>query len=183
MSRTTGSTEIVHAGATVEARFFALRQELDIRIFLQNLFLLVLVVTWAVLASLSVAMPVRTFEMSLVFDALAFSLAIMWSHSGVRHAQMRGYLLEVLEPEMSSAGMGWERYLRDRRPASRLGSRWWISTHGLFAGLPIAFSLLVWRLTGDGAAILVALPWAVLILWIIAKPAIGGGPIGGARNS
>lgn len=75
------------------------------------------------------------------------------------HQQIKEYLLTV----DSNHTDGWERWLPVNRPRTLLGSRWMISTKGVFLGLQLAMIGLAWQITpvSDGVFVFVT---AVLLL-------------------
>jgi hypothetical protein len=138
-------------------RFAAIRQELDLRILIQNGLLVIHVLLAGAAVILMVGQSDRdVVRTSILFDLLAFSLAIMWSHSDYGHQQMGAYILAHIDDDEDPAGMGWERFLKSHRPVGLLGSKWFISTHGLWMGLPVAVALFAWERTGFLASILAA---------------------------
>jgi hypothetical protein len=58
---------------------------------------------------------------------------LQWCHHGVRTMQIKQYLLLIVPGEK-----GWEHWLPANRPKTLLGSRWMISTKGVFLGLGLA---------------------------------------------
>lgn len=122
----------------------ALRSELRLRILLQNTLLILCVVAFGLLAPVAAIRTAAAPDLAFVFCVVVMALSLQWCHHGVRQAQIKRYLV------LSEAGRGetWERWLPKNRPASRLGTRWFVSTKGVFLGTQAAF-LLVVILRGD----------------------------------
>lgn len=122
--------------AAPAAEFVSVRKEIQTRIVLQNVLLLLV---WLATPSAMIAItawPSASLVLAIAFDAFVTMGAAMWEHHGVRQAQLRTYLTAVLEPRLFGGTGGWEQHLASQRPRSVLGSRWWISTKGLLFGSP-----------------------------------------------
>jgi len=113
--------------------FRALRQELAVRIVIQNLLL-----AGAVLTSLAtcIAMgfvPAAASWLALCQVTATAAAALMWLHGGARTMQISAYLTEVVEGRLlGDPGLGWESWHHRNRFRRPLGSRWFISTVGIF---------------------------------------------------
>ncbi len=113
----------------------ALRSELLLRSAIQNgtiilLAPMLLVATWIALEHSQRAQFVY-----LVHTITVGMAALNWCHHDVRISQVRGFLL-LLEQRHCS-GVGWESWLPAHRIGGLLGSRWFISTKGVFVGSQI----------------------------------------------
>jgi len=126
------------------AELASLRREIELRIVCQNAILLLLWIAFAVAAIWIAVAPVGPL-LPVAYALVAAIGAVMWAHHGARTVQIRTYLLTVGEP----AGSGWERWLGSHRFASRLGSRWFVSTKGVFLGTQVLAAL--WAAVGPVA--------------------------------
>jgi hypothetical protein len=108
----------------------SLRSELLLRIALQNLLLIVAVIVFVTFASCSARTPTSAWLFTLASCCANFALVLQWCHHGIRTRQIKQYLMLA-----DGAELGWERWLPAHRPARLLGSRWMISTKGVFLGL------------------------------------------------
>jgi hypothetical protein len=127
-----------------------LRRELALRILLQNVLLILALLLFAGLAGLALIWPRMAALAAAVHGVAGFGLALMWCHHGIRTRQITQFLLrdDAAAPEQD-----WERWLRANRPKTLLGSRWMISTKGVFIGLQAAFLLLAaWLPLDHGVA-------------------------------
>jgi len=121
----------------------ALRAEMDLRITIQNNLLLFSQIVTLISCTVQVAFDSDAHLVALFACSVIGASALMWCHHGVRQAQLKPYLIKI---EDALAGGGWERWLPANRPQSLLGTRWFVSTKGVFIGLQIilwftAFSL------------------------------------------
>lgn len=115
-----------------------LRRELALRILLQNLLLILSLALFAAFALLALARPGAAWGAAAAQGAASLGAALQWCHHGIRTKQIKEYLLIV---DSSYTG-GWERWLPANRPRTLLGSRWMISTKGVFLGLQLAMIVL-----------------------------------------
>lgn len=111
----------------------SLRRELAMRILLQNALLIISVVLFAALAAVAALAPGAAWALAVVHNTAILAATLQWCHHGVRTMQIKQYLL-LIDPEEK----GWERWLPANRPKTLLGSRWMISTKGVFLGLGLA---------------------------------------------
>lgn len=125
-----------------ESDIAVLRRELALRILLQNLLLIVTVLLFAAFAILALAVPGSAWGSSAALGAATLGASLQWCHHGVRTKQIKIFLLSI---ECGGNG-GWEQWLPSNRPNTLLGSRWLISTKGVFLGVQFAMILLAWRL-------------------------------------
>lgn len=123
--------------------FQSLRQEILLRIAIQNALLALTVLMFLVATTTSIAFESASSKVGLIYTLCAGFLALMWIHSGARTLQIKTYLIEVVEPEMNGL-LGWEHWHAANRISGMLGSRWFISTKGLFVGSQIAAIALPW---------------------------------------
>ncbi len=113
----------------------AIRNELLIRIFLQNATLLLAVVAFAVISCVLVFLSSHRPMLVFLHSCVLLALSVQWCHHGVRTMQIKKYILLV---EESCHGNTWEKWLPQNRPKTLLGSRWLISTKGVLLGLQAA---------------------------------------------
>jgi hypothetical protein len=113
--------------------FRALRQELAVRIVIQNVLLAGTVLTSLVTCLLMAFTPAVASWLALCQVAATAGAALMWLHGGARTMQISAYLTDVLEPRLlADPAVGWESWHHRHRFRGRLGSRWFISTVGIF---------------------------------------------------
>lgn len=110
----------------------SLRQEVLLRILVQNLILLMLMPMLLATIWMMTVQPAAALLAALGYGLATGVGALIWCHCGVRQAQLKTYLL-VLE-ERYAAKEGWESWLPVHRLGGTLGSRWFISTKGVFLG-------------------------------------------------
>lgn len=115
----------------------ALRREIELRIVLQNLCLMLLVVLFAAFATLQAFYPEVRYRLALAFSVASGALALFWIHSGARTLQIKVYVRHVLEPTLGGE-IGWETWHDVNRIEGVLGSRWFISTKGVLVGVQFA---------------------------------------------
>ena len=108
----------------------SLRQELLLRIALQNLLLIMAVLLFGVFVTAALIIPSRAWLCAVAMCCAIFALALQWCHHGIRTCQIKEYLM-IADRNVT----GWERWLPANRPATLLGTRWLISTKGVFLGL------------------------------------------------
>ncbi len=113
-----------------------LHREMTVRIVFQNAILVLQVVLFFAVALLQVHAPAKAGQFAFAFGLTGLLLAAMWCHHGARQAQIKTYLL-ILE-ERYRLMDGWESWLPKNRIGGRLGSRWFISTKGLFMATIVA---------------------------------------------
>ncbi len=123
----------IGGGVFKSYELISLRNELLLRIALQNLLLMVAVALFAGLVAASLAANVGIWLSAAALNCAVFALALQWCHHGIRTAQIKQYLM-LADGNVS----GWERWLPANRPARWLGTRWLISTKGVFLGLGAA---------------------------------------------
>jgi hypothetical protein len=108
----------------------SLRRELGLRILLQNTLLIISVGLFAAFSAVAALAPGTAWPLAVAHNSAILALALQWGHHGVRTMQIKHYLL-LIDPDEK----GWERWLPANRPKTLLGSRWMISTKGVFLGL------------------------------------------------
>ena len=118
----------------------ALRRELALRILLQNGLLVISLILFAAFSITILSIPESAWLAVYAHGAVGLGAALQWCHHGIRTKQIKEYLLEIDD----GSEIGWERWLPAHRPQTLLGSRWLISTKGVFLGLQIAMILLGW---------------------------------------
>lgn len=143
----------------IDIEIQSLRQELKLCILLQNLLLQGLPVIFAALAAGAALQPDAASVVGLVFQCVMLAAVLQWCHHGVRTAQIKAFLQEINPDEAHGK---WETWLPAHRPATLLGSRWMVSTKGVFLGLGAVMLLLGTGLSPDIAI----LPWlASTLVW------------------
>lgn len=115
------------------AEFASLRQELWLRILLQNGLLVASVGLYGGIGVLSALRPGASWQLAMVQNTAILAAALQWCHHGVRTAQIKQFLLLG-----HSRPDGWEDWLPRQRPPGFFGSRWMVSTKGVFLGLGLA---------------------------------------------
>lgn len=148
-------------------QFRALRAEIQLRIAMQNLLLIIFCCMLAAL--LIVSLVTREVLTLVILNVLAMICSSMWAHHMCRTAQIRAYMLSVIEPALFERIEGWESWLDKRHFKSILGSRWFVSTKGIFMmsqGLTVPLFFL-W----EGEQFLLS-PVLTLVMtwWITKKP-------------
>lgn len=111
----------------------ALRRELALRILLQNLLLILSLALFAAFGILAMTFPETVWLAAAAHGAAGLGAVLQWCHHGIRTKQIKEYLL-LTEGERQD---GWEKWLQANRPHRLLGSRWLISTKGVFLGLQL----------------------------------------------
>ena len=119
-----------------------LRRELALRILLQNLLLILSLALFTAFAILALTRPEAAWGAAAAQGAASLGAALQWCHHGIRTKQIKEFLLTL---DCGHAD-GWERWLPANRPRTLLGSRWMISTKGVFLGLQLAMIGLAWRM-------------------------------------
>ena len=132
--------------AIEEYRF--LRSEILLRIKLQNIILILLMPALLVTVMASSAFPDRGAELALGYVGAAGMGALYWIHSAARTVQIKTFLRKA-EADMAAGAM-WETWLADNPIRGVLGSRWFISTKGVFVGSQIAAIVLCGIIVEDG---------------------------------
>lgn len=148
-----------------------LRAEILIRIVFQNV---VLCVLWCLYGGfLAGAVLAREAGLLVIYDLVAMVAAAMWSHHAARIVQIRHYFLEKIEPELFGKDWdGWERSLATSRIAGLLGSRWFVSTKGVFLGSQGLTLVLFFTVFEEHRLIWAALASCTLLatVWLLRKP-------------
>jgi multisubunit Na+/H+ antiporter MnhG subunit len=119
-----------------------LRRELALRILLQNLLLILSLALFTAIAILALARPEAAWGAAAAHGAASLGAALQWCHHGIRTKQIKEFLLTL----DGGHADGWERWLPANRPHTLLGSRWMISTKGVFLGLQLAMIGLALRM-------------------------------------
>jgi hypothetical protein len=126
--------------------FLALRSEIELRIILQNISLMILYVVFVTLGTIQLLIQNMRFEIAVVFVVTVGIISLIWTHHGARTLQIKTYLAYVLEPRLRN-GAGWEVWHARHRVQGVLGSRWFISTKGVFVGSQLVMIAEAWLLT------------------------------------
>lgn len=114
-----------------------IRLELLVRIGIQNLVLLMAVGAFVPLTTGAVGDSVNAWAFAAIYGVVSFALILQWCHSGVRTMQIKKFILIVENGSKDT----WERWLPANRPRTFLGTRWLISTKGVFLGLQLVSGL------------------------------------------
>ncbi|MBU6166114.1 MAG: hypothetical protein KGQ52_08270 [Alphaproteobacteria bacterium] len=145
----------------------ALRAELNTRILIQNLCILVSALLLLPAAAMMLAWPGQALLVALV-QMLVVGVAVLgWCHNGVRQAQIKTYVLHLAARHARDGG--WEAWLPGQRSPGLLGNRWFIATKGCLIGVQATALLLAlwiapaadWRLL---AALLLLLGCSIGLL-------------------
>lgn len=136
-----------------------LRRELALRILLQNLLLLLSLALFAAFGILALSRPEAAWGAAAAHGVASLGAALQWCHHGIRTKQIKEFLLTLDSGHID----GWERWLPANRPCTLLGSRWMISTKGVFLGLELAMIGLASRIAPQSDILLAAVT-AVLLL-------------------
>lgn len=113
----------------------ALRQELLFRITFQNIQLLISVALFMAFCALAASYPAHVGMLCFGSVTAIFAMSLQWCHHGVRTMQIKRYLM------LGDQKHGWEEWLPRNRPKTLLGTRWLVSTKGVFLGLQLATML------------------------------------------
>lgn len=154
--------------ASRSAELTSLRRELLVRIVFQNALLLISVVIFLFVAWLSFAHQDQAWTIAFAHGVTVLAMVLQWCHHGVRTKQIKEYLLSIYSEEH-----GWERWLPAHRPNTLLGSRWLVSTKGVFLGLGLASMLLAELLDAprDTFPLVLALGlWLASALFLFTNP-------------
>lgn len=152
------------------AEIAALRQELLLRILLQNVLLHLMLIIFVALAGLAILFPAAAWALDLAFQCATLAAALQWCHHGIRTKQIKQFL-NGLAPDI--AGLGWETWLPGARPRTLLGSRWMISTKGVFLGLGLAMMaahLALPAVVTAGAVTGAAVLWLTSAAFLLSNP-------------
>lgn len=117
-----------------------LRRELILRMTLQNLVLIILMPLLMLSFVLGIDRPGFGAWIALAYVIASGMGALYWAHSGARTVQIAAYLR--LQEERSGHA-GWETWLKANPFPRPLGSRWTISTIGVFLGSQLLVITLV----------------------------------------
>ncbi|RLU01212.1 hypothetical protein [Ketobacter sp.] len=120
----------------IKSEYSALKAEMLLRIAIQNLVILVAIVLFVPSALLIVTAPQYASVLALIYVAANLALALQWCHQGVRQCALKQAILAC--DQAAGRDSSWETWLPTQRPASMLGSRWFISTKLVFIGLSAA---------------------------------------------
>jgi hypothetical protein len=146
---------MVNASQTILSQdAVALRRELALRILLQNLLLTLSLSVFTAFAGIALVVPESVWAAAAAQGVVGLGATLQWCHHGIRTKQIKTYILIA---ESHDAGIGWENWLPANRPRTLLGSRWLISTKGVFIGLQTALIILATRIAPEPE-----------IFWIIA---------------
>lgn len=116
----------------------SLRQEILIRILIQNFILIATIATFGCALIIVILVRQQAALVALAYCLASGASALAWCHNGIRQAQIKSYLL-LVEARNAPSG-GWETWLPRNRIGGWLGTRWFISTKGVFIGSQIIVS-------------------------------------------
>lgn len=114
--------------AVIEYR--ALRQELIMRMVVQNVLMVLQPLLLLGCYGLALMRPLQASPTALLFLFVSLAASAQWCHMGVRTVHLKTFLMQ--SEERLGAERTWETFLPGARPKSLLGSRWLISTKGVF---------------------------------------------------
>jgi len=114
--------------ALIEYR--ALRHELLMRMLVQNLLTVLQPLLLLGCYGLALTHPLQAPITALVFLFTSLAASAQWCHMGVRTVHLKTFIMQ--SEERLGAEFTWESFLPGARPKSLLGSRWVISTKGVF---------------------------------------------------
>lgn len=114
----------------------ALRNELALRIILQNILMIASLGFFSVFATVAILEPRAAWLCAASHGVVTLATALQWCHHGIRTKQIKVFLLA------SDTAAEWERWLPANRPQTLLGSRWLVSTKGGLLGLGLATCVL-----------------------------------------
>ncbi len=149
------------------------RREILLRIGIQNAILIFLMPLFLVAAVAQCAFRADAEIIALAYVGAAGMGALYWIHSAARTVQMKTYLkaLEAAEPGSG----GWETWLAQNPINGILGSRWFISTKGVFVGSQLAAILVAALLRREDAQpmlLLLSLAASALTTLLLRQPAM-----------
>jgi hypothetical protein len=152
------SDEARHVSDVGEIR--ALRFELLLRILIQNFLLLLTIFVLAVLGALGSIIPDRVWLMCAINAACVLATSSMWCHHGVRTMQLKKYILSREQERRVS----WEVWLPEHRPNGILGTRWLISTKGVFVGSHVMLIVIACTVSPEMSVLLILFSIALLAI-------------------
>jgi hypothetical protein len=126
-----------------EIRF--VRREILLRIGIQNTILILLMPLLLLSIIAASALRSEAAFIALAYVGVAGMGALYWIHSAARTVQIKAYLRAV---EKAGGAGGWETWLAENPVRGVLGSRWFISTKGVFVGSQVAAILVCGLLAG-----------------------------------
>jgi hypothetical protein len=115
--------------------YASLRNEILIRVLIQNALLIMLTITFVVIAMISLQRPNIAWLSCVLFGIVSGSFALQWCHHGAGSVQIKRYIMSVYQ---TRKGSNWEAWLLENKLNSFLGTRWVLSTKGVFVGLQCA---------------------------------------------
>lgn len=104
-----------------------------LRVAIQNITIFIVVALFLPAGLLIVIAPSHSGLLALVYALVNLGLALQWCHQGVRQCALKQAILA--RDKEAGRNDAWEMWLPSQRPASLLGSRWFISTKLVFIGL------------------------------------------------
>ncbi|MBX3351820.1 MAG: hypothetical protein KF684_02705 [Phycisphaeraceae bacterium] len=117
-----------------------LKKELILRMTLQNLVLIILMPLLMLSFVLGIDRPAFAAWIALAYVIASGMGALYWAHSGARTVQIAAFI-RLQEDKRGHAG--WETWLKANPFPRPLGSRWTISTKGVFLGSQLLVITLV----------------------------------------
>ncbi len=156
-------TEKIHE----EIRF--VRREVLLRIGIQNTILILLMPLLLLSIVMACIRPDEAGIIALGYVGVAGMGALYWAHSAARTVQIKAYLRSVED----KTGRGWEAWLAENPIGGMLGSRWFISTKGIFVGSQFGAILVCGMLVGQWqqpVPLAAALALSVLTAVLLSQP-------------
>lgn len=141
------------------ADYATLRQELALRVLLQNLLLLLSLALFAAFSILALAKPDAAWGATTAQGCVSLGAVLQWCHHAIRTKQIKEYLLTIDDNRTDA----WERWLPAKRPQTLLGSRWMISTKGVFLGLQLVMTGLAQRVSETPDILLASIAGALFL--------------------
>lgn len=146
----------------------SLRNELRMRILLQNMLLIVSVVLYAPFALMAAVAARSAWDGAVAYAVIVLALSLQWCHHGIRTKQIKQYLVRS-----DTSPDGWEQWLPANRPKTLLGARWLISTKGVFLGLSMAAALVAFSVKGPPSLLqgcIAAVLWLSTACFLMSNP-------------
>ncbi len=147
------------------------RREILLRIAIQNTILILLMPLLLVSVVAACAFKADAEIIALGYVGTAGMGALYWIHSAARTVQMKTYLQHL--ERLGHGQSGWEIWLASNPVSGLLGSRWFISTKGVFVGSQLA-AITVCGILLEGAKqelpLLVALLVTILTAVLLIQP-------------
>jgi hypothetical protein len=129
-----------------DIEYVSLKREVMLRIAFQNVHLLLSTLIFSAFSALIILWPSVSWRICAAHGVVSGALSLQWCHHGSVQVLLKKYIMmkeNILVEEGSvRAGSTWEIWLLANHMTSFLGSRWLVSTKGVFIGLQISMILL-----------------------------------------